>query len=62
MSADADNFSVVKQNYLIGKVDCYDRFTYVEVSETDADFVIQRFKEKGGKGRRINVEYAKEEN
>ena len=49
------------KNYLIGKVDCYDRFTYVEVSESDADFVIQRFKEKGGKGRRINVEYAREE-
>ena len=49
------------KNYLIGKVDCYDRFTYVEVSESDADFVIQRFREKGGKGKRINVEYAREE-
>ena len=49
------------KGYYIGKVDCYDRFTYVEVSESDAEFIIQRFKEKGGKGKRINVEYAREE-
>ena len=50
------------KGYYIGKVDCYDRFTYVEVSETDAELIIRRFKEKKGKDKRINVEYAREEN
>lgn len=49
------------KSYYIGKVDCYDRFTYVEVSESDADLIIKRFKEKNSKGRRFNVEYAREE-
>ena len=50
------------KGYYIGKVDCYDRFTYVETSESDADLIIRRFKEKSAKGRKINVEYAREEN
>lgn len=48
------------KGYYIGKVDCYDRFTYVEASETDAELIIRRFKEKGSKGQKINVEYARE--
>ena len=49
------------KTYHIGKVDCYDRFTYVEVSESDADLIIRRFKEKNSGKQRVNVEYAREE-
>ena len=47
------------KTYQIGDIDCYDRFSYVEVSETDADMIIKRFKEKNSKANRINVEYAR---
>lgn len=45
------------KSYMIGKVDCYDKFSYATVSENDAAEIIAAFKR--GKGKKINVEYAK---
>ena len=45
------------KSYMIGKVDCYDKFSYATVAESDADKIISAFKR--AKGKKINVEYAK---
>ena len=45
------------KSYMIGKVDCYDKFSYATVAESDAEKIISAFKR--GKGKRINVEYEK---
>lgn len=45
------------KSYMIGKVDCYDKFSYATVAENDAEKIISAFKR--GKGKKINVEYAK---
>lgn len=46
------------KSYQIGKVDCYDKFSYADVGESDAEKIISAFNRGGSKGKKIHVEYA----